>query len=211
MAPSDEALLTQYRAGDVSAFRALVDRYTSPIYNLALRFLRDPMEAENVTQETFLRVVGALERVRLDMPFKPYVFQIAVNLCRDLARKNRPLTFTDLDSGADRAEGREGEAASETIADAAAPPVERLEEEELHAQLHAAIDGLPMIYQAVVTLRYVEDFSYEEIAQALDLPVNTVRTHLHRAKGRLRAHLEKELEPESSHDGVRLSNAEGGV
>jgi RNA polymerase sigma-70 factor (ECF subfamily) len=181
MASSDEFLLTQYKQGNTRAFRELVDRYTMPLYNLAFRFLRDPMEAENVTQETFLRVVTAVERIRLDVPFKPYIFRIAVNLCHDLARKKRPTLFTDLDTRED--------ATIESLADDAPSPWEHLENEELAVRVNAAIDDLPAPYQTVLTLRYSEDFSYEEIAQALNLPLNTVRTHLRRAKQQLRAKL----------------------
>jgi RNA polymerase sigma-70 factor (ECF subfamily) len=189
MAPSDEVLLAQYKQGDPRAFRMLVDRYTAPLYNLALRLTRDSMEAENIAQETFLRVITVLDRVRLDAPFKPYLFRIAVNLCRDIARKKQPLLFADL-NGAARDDKLED--ASEAIADDAPPLWERLEEEELHARLHVAMDNLPPNYQTVIMLRYVEGFSYEEIAQALDLPLNTVRTHLRRAKQQLRATLEKD-------------------
>ncbi len=185
---SDETLLTQSKQGDASSFRALVERYTAPIYNLAYRLLRDPMDAENVTQETFLRIVLSLERIRSDAPFKPFLFRIAINLCRDAARKKRPLLFSDLDSAAPRADADED--ASAAIADDAPTSWERLEEQELHARVRDAIDTLPPKYQLVIALRYVEDFSYAEIAQALDLPLNTVRTHLRRAKQQLRLVLE---------------------
>lgn len=209
MTPADEILLAQYKQGDARAFRALVERYTAPIYNLALRLLRDPMEAENVTQETFLRVVTSLDRVRLDLPFKPYLFRIAVNLCHDRARKKQPLLFTDLDGNTVRADG--AETASETIADDAPPLWEHLEKEQLKSRLRAAIEALSPIYQTVITLRYVEDFSYEEIAQALNLPLNTVRTQLHRAKQQLKLKLEKEAHPARAPNGVlRLRIAEGG-
>ena len=182
MTSSDELLLTQFKQGDSFAFRELVERYTAPLYNLAYRFLRDPMEAENVTQETFLRVLTSLDRLRLDMPFKPYLFRIAVNLCHDWARKKRPTLFTDLEGDAET----DGDAFAED-----APNLwEHLENAELVARLNAAINELPAPYQTVLLLRYGEDFSYEEIAQVLNLPLNTVRTHLRRAKQRLRERLE---------------------
>lgn len=188
MVPSDEALLTRYKAGDVHAFHALVDRYTAPIYNLAFRFLHDSMEAENVTQETFLRVVTAIDRVRLDTPFKPYLFQVAVNLCRDLARKKHPLLFSDVKGGAESGESSD----IESVPDGGAPLWERAEEQEQRVRLRDAVDSLPVMYRTVITLRYVEEFSYEEIALTLNLPINTVRTHLRRAKGQLREKLERD-------------------
>jgi RNA polymerase sigma-70 factor (ECF subfamily) len=212
MVPTDETLLTQYKKGDERAFRALVQRYTTPIYNLTLRLLRDPMEAENVTQETFLRVVTSLDRVRLDIPFKPYLFRIAVNLCRDLARKRQPLLFSDLDSAAhSREDGGEPEVTSQMIADETPPLSERLEKEELEARLHTAFEALPSVYQMVVTLKYTEDFSYEEIAQTLNVPLNTVRTQLRRAKQILKIKLEKDFVPaRKPNDFVHTRTAEGG-
>ena len=209
---SDEALLTQYKQGNQRAFRVLVQRYTTPIYNLALRLLRDPMEAENVTQDTFLRVVTSLDRVRLDLPFKPYLFQIAVNLCRDQARKNRPLLFSDIDSNPSYSEdGSASETTSESVADDSPPAWERLEKEELQARLHDALGTLSPAYQTVISLRYIEEFSYEEIAQALNLPLNTVRTQLRRAKEQLKFKLEKESRPVSQPSFSRSRTAERGI
>jgi len=210
MSLTDEALLNQYKAGDERAFRTLIERYSAPIHNLAFRFLRDPMEAENVTQETFLRVVSVIDRIHLDSPFKPYLFRVALNLCRDFARKKHPVLFTDLNSATRPDDGAGTADASEAIADESPPPWERLEQEELCVHLNAAIDALPLVYKAVITLRFTEEFSYEEIAQTLDLPLNTVRTHLRRAKQQLRLRLEKESTPLPSQGYARL-NAERGV
>ncbi len=189
MEPSDEVLLAQYKQGDARAFRTLMERYTAAIYNLAYRFLRDPMEAENVTQETFLRVVTALPSLRLDVPFKPYLFRIAVNLCHDLARKKRPTLFSELDSP-------DGHNPIESLTDPTPDAWERLADAELAARVNQALLDLPVPYQTVLWLRYGEDFTYEEIAQTLGLPLNTVRTHLHRAKHHLRARLAREMTDE---------------
>lgn len=176
---SDEALVAQHLRGDDQAFAALVARYTAPIFNLAFRLTDDRAEAENATQETFLRAYSALPRSRTDLAFKPWLFQIAVNLCRDLARKKRPAAFADL--------AQEDESSpEEAIEDETPLPLAQVEGRELEAALTRAVADLPEIYRAVVTLRYTEELSYEEIAAVLQLPVNTVRTHLFRAKAMLR-------------------------
>ena len=176
---SDEALVAQHLRGDDQAFAALVARYTAPIFNLVFRLTDDRAEAENATQETFLRAYSALPRSRTDLAFKPWLFQIAVNLCRDLARKKRPAAFADL--------AQEDESSpEEAIEDETPLPLEQVEGRELEAALTRAVADLPEIYRAVVTLRYTEELSYEEIAAVLKLPVNTVRTHLFRAKAMLR-------------------------
>jgi RNA polymerase sigma-70 factor, ECF subfamily len=210
MLATDEALLNQYKAGDEHSFRILIERYNAPIYNLAVRFLGDPMEAENVTQETFLRVVMVIDRIQLDSPFKPYLFRVALNLCRDLARKRHPVLFSEMNSATRQTDGAETVDASEAIADGSPPLWERMEQEELRSRLNAAIDTLPLVYKAVITLRFTEEFSYEEIAQTLDLPLNTVRTHLRRAKDRLRLGLERDLDPLPFQGDARL-NAERGA
>jgi RNA polymerase sigma-70 factor (ECF subfamily) len=182
MTIADEVLLARYKQGDSHAFRELVERYSGPLYNLAYRILHDPMEAENVTQEAFLRIVASIERTRLDLPIKPYLFRIAVNLCYDVLRAKKPLTFTDLE--------RDDESFSEIVEDA--PEIlDRMEKEELHLQLRAAIESLPPHYRTVIVLKYIEEFSYAEIAQTVNLPLNTVRTHLRRAKQQLRSRLER--------------------
>ncbi len=198
MAESDEILLSRYKRGDVSAFRELVERYATSIHNLALRLLRDPMEAENVAQETFLRVILSLGRMRLDLPFKPYLFRIAVNLCYDILRMKKPLLFSESDS-------------VDEIVEDVPEILDRIEKDELQSRLRSVIETLPPRYRAVVVLRYNEGFSYEEIAQALNLPLNTVRTHLRRAKEQLKSKLEREWHPVAEQKKeLALRVAEGG-
>ena len=181
---SDESLVAQSLRGDAQAFAELVTRYTAPIFNLAFRLTGDRAEAENAAQETFLRVYSALPRSRADLAFKPWLFQIAVNLCRDLARKKCPTAFAEMASG------------EEAIEDESPLPLDRVEERELERALAHAVADLPEMYRAVVTLRYTEELAYEDIAAVLDLPVNTARTHLFRAKSMLRKAL-AEWETES--------------
>jgi RNA polymerase sigma-70 factor, ECF subfamily len=188
MAGSDESLVAQSLRGDTEAFAELVSRYTGPIFNLAFRLTSDRAEAENVTQEAFLRAYTALPRSRTELAFKPWLFQIAVNLCRDLARKKRPTAFAEMPSD-------EEAALEDGIEDDSPLPLDQVETHELGRALAQAVAALPEVYRAVVTLRYTEELAYEDIAAVLKLPVNTVRTHLFRAKAMLRKTL-AEWEPE---------------
>lgn len=181
-AESDETLAARYLDGDARAFRELAARYATPLYNLAWRFTREPMEAENITQETFLRALQALPRISLDQPLKPWFFKIALNLCRQWAERKRPQLFAELDAGDD--------SGLNVIADDAPSPWEQLQDAELQQRVRQAVERLAPFDQAVITLRYVEELSYEEIAAALELPLNTVRTRLRRAKIKLRRALE---------------------
>jgi len=182
----EQDLLIRFKQGDPNAFRALVEQYASPIYNLALRLLRDTMEAENVAQETFLRLMTARDRLRTDTPIKPYLLRIAVNVCRDRARKYQPLLFADLAQA-----NADGTGMDEILTDDAPELWENVVEQELHTRVRTALEALPPHYQTVLTLRYVEDLSYQEIAHVLDLPINTVRTHLRRGKQCLRARIQE--------------------
>lgn len=178
---TEAELVTKHLAGDPHAFAELVKRYTSAIYNVTYRFTNDAHEAENLTQETFLRAWNALPRIALDKPLKPYFVKIAVNLCRDWAAQKKIALELPL------------ETESETeYADEASDPLRAVSDSELRERVRAKLDELPALLRTVITLRYTEEMSYEEMAAALDLPVNTIRTHLHRAKMKLRELLEQE-------------------
>ncbi len=184
-ADSDEQLAARYLQGDTLAFRELVERYLTPIYNLAWRLTRDPMEAENITQDTFVRALNALPRTRLDLPLKPWFFKIALNLCRQWAARKKPQLFSDF------SEREDSDLAA--IPDDEPSPLDQIQSSELRARVRAQIAALPPLDQTIITLRYVEELSYEQIAESMGLPLNTVRTRLRRAKLKLRRALEGKI------------------
>jgi RNA polymerase sigma-70 factor (ECF subfamily) len=173
-------LVRRYLRGDAGAFGQLVERYTSALFNLAYRLTQDRGEAEQIVQDSFLRALGALGRVRTDQPLKPWLLQITLNLCRSLHAHRRALTFSEL-----ALEDHE----TFDVADESPLPQEWAERSETRELVRRAIAELPAAYRAVLTLRYNEDLSYEDIAGVLELPINTVRTHLYRAKDQLRIRL----------------------
>jgi RNA polymerase sigma-70 factor (ECF subfamily) len=183
--------VARHLAGDPDAFAQLVTLFSGRVFNLALRFTGDQAEAEDITQETFLRAYTALPGSRNDLPFRPWLLQIAVNLCRDRARRKRPLTFSDLAADSRReadmiADTDDGAAA---VPDPAPQPPEAAEAEEQLAGLRQALMTLPPALRMLVTLRYNEGLSYEEIGRLLDMPPASVGTGLLRARRRLRAAL----------------------
>ncbi|MFN8484892.1 MAG: RNA polymerase sigma factor [Anaerolineae bacterium] len=189
MADPDEALVQRYLRGDQRAFRSLVERHTPAVYNLAYRSTNSSDDAADITQETFRRVVEALPSSRLDLPFKPWVLRIALNLCRDWAKRKQPVAFASLSLDRDT----EDDDIAEGLPDLAPLPADVLEAEETRQALERALQGLSDGYRTVITLRYAEDLSYQEIAATLNLPLNTVRTHLARAKKALHDRLRLEL------------------
>ncbi len=182
--PSDEALVRRSLDGDRWAFTEIVDRYKGPIYNVAYRMLRQREDAEDVAQEVFLHVYRALDKFDLEQRFSPWIYRIASNLCLDKLRKNKNVTISlDAPLAEDRGLYRQ-------IPDAAEGPPELAANAETRREIQAAIDALPEKYRLIVILRHTRDLAYEEIAEAMDLPLGTVKTRLFRAREFLRRYLE---------------------
>ncbi len=154
--------------------------YQHRVFGVALRMLRNRSEAEEIAQEVFLRVHGAVEDFRGEAKLSTWLYAITSRLC-----------LNRLAAG-ERRVAREGQETLERLT-ADVDPAAQLERGELEAALQRAITELPEERRIVVVLRDLEGLSYEEIAEALDLPVNTVRSRLHRARLDLKAKLERFL------------------
>jgi RNA polymerase sigma-70 factor (ECF subfamily) len=172
--PADDLLVRRAQAGDDQAFAQLVVRHTPALFRLARRMTSDSSEAEALVQETFLRLWKNLARYKGERPFYPYLVTIALNLGRDQWRKFRQLDFSGLES------------LEESQPDASPSPEMQVERSEARRALAQAVADLPDAYRVVIALRYEAGLSYQEIAESLELPINTVRTHLRRAKAHLR-------------------------
>jgi len=177
---ADETLATQAREHG-EAFEELVRRYQNRIYSLAYRMTGDNVEAYDLTQEAFLRSYAALPSFNPDLRFAPWLYRIATNLCINFLQSSRV-----------RKGGADPDLALQ-MPDRGKQPDSLYEEKEQRHRIHQAILNLPAKYRAVVILRHLQDRTYEEIAAILDLPLNTVRTHLFRARELLRRRL---YEPE---------------
>jgi RNA polymerase sigma-70 factor (ECF subfamily) len=170
--PTDAELVRGCLAGDPAAIRGLVERFQPDVYGLCLRMLRHTHDAEDASQEVFLRVFRSLKRWDSARPLRPWVLGIAVNRCR--TRLSR---------------GRVRPALVEDLSDAPAREPPRGNEAELAAAVRTAVDGLRDDYKAVFVLFHEQGRSYEEIAEAIDRPVGTVKTWLHRARALILDHL----------------------
>lgn len=174
-------ILRRCRTGEEKAYRELIAIYQRPVFSLAMRMLRGAEDAEDVTQETFVRVFRSLDRYDSSRPFAAWIFTIAARLSIDHLRRRRlrpvPLTQRDPDSGDERTlDVPDPSPGPETLAS--------FEEEERRTQ--DLIDTLPPHYRIVVMLRHQQDLSYEEIAEALELPLGTVKARIHRARALLK-------------------------
>jgi RNA polymerase sigma-70 factor, ECF subfamily len=173
---SDEAW-AQRALSDRNAYAELVRRYADRIFNLAYRMTGNRDEADDLAQETFIRAYRGLPGFRPDGQFGAWLYRIAVNVCLTHRRRSRDTAGESLDEMA------------APVIDMSLSIEELAEQHEVQAAVHQAILSLPERYRAVVVLYHLEGRSYSEIAAILDLPVNTVRTHLHRGRVMLRDRL----------------------
>jgi RNA polymerase sigma-70 factor (ECF subfamily) len=181
MSGSETTLLQKAQKGDQDAFAALVDAHQRYVFNLALRVVKDENEALDLTQETFVRAWTALPNFKGQSKFRTWLYRIITNLCYNrLPQLRRSLNDLGDDVMQDLPET--GSAFSD--------PVHEFESVETREHLHQAIDQLDEHYRLLITLRYQNELSYEEIAGLLNLPLGTVKTGLFRAKERLRIALE---------------------
>jgi RNA polymerase sigma-70 factor (ECF subfamily) len=177
--PDEAALVERLRAGEPPAFEELVRRYQHRVFGVAVRMLGNAAEAEDAAQEVFLRVYRAVAEFRGEARLSTWLYAITSRVC-----------LTRLGTG-ERQLVREGEETLTRLANGEATPGAALERSELAAALHRAIAELPEERRIVVVLRDLEGLAYEEIAGALDLPLGTVRSRLHRARMDLKEKLER--------------------
>ncbi len=177
----EQVLVQRARRGDQEAFAALVTEHQRYVYNLALRVLKNEEEALDLGQETFVRAWTALPNFRGQSQFRTWLYRIVTNLCYNrLPGLRRSLNELGDDVIADLPE----------LDPAFDNPARGVESHELRTYLHKAIDELDEHYRLLISLRYQNELSYEEIASTLNLPLGTVKTGLFRAKEQLRRTLE---------------------
>jgi RNA polymerase sigma-70 factor (ECF subfamily) len=185
MRDSDSLLLQEFLlSGDSAAFASIVEKYHAPVYRLAYKFTHDSEDAQDVTQDTFVRAYEwLLKNTQREIILKPWLMTICVNLCRNLAKKKKTFNFSDLESE------EEADSFVERVESRGLSPRDEALKEETGVIVQNAVQRLPKKYQVVVELRYTQDLSYEEIADILKIPLNTVKVHLNRAKKTLKSYL----------------------
>ncbi|MGH7592146.1 MAG: RNA polymerase sigma factor [Gemmatimonadales bacterium] len=185
---TDQDVVLAARRGSDAAYRELLKRYERPVFSLIYRMVRDRELAEDLTQETFIKALNALDSYRPEYKFSSWIFKIANNAAIDQLRR-RELDTLSLD-GAPSAETAEAiEATSLQVGSKGESPLDELEAKEIGTAIEQAIGRLRPEYRSCILLRHVEGRAYEEIAAMLDLPLGTVKTYIHRARNELREYL----------------------
>lgn len=181
---TDKELVRRVQLGDRRAFDLLFARYQHKILSLVSRYLWDPQDVEDVTQEAFIKAFRALPRFRGESAFYTWLYRIAINTAKNhlVARSRRP-PGTDVD--VDEAEFFDG---ADSLKDAESPE-SALARDQLSDAIDEAISRLPDDLRSAVTLREFDGLTYEQIAQIMDCPVGTVRSRIFRARESIEQHI----------------------
>ena len=186
---TDQQVIERARKGRESAFRELIGRYERPVFSLIYRLVRDRERAEDLAQETFIKVLNALDRYDPSYKFSSWIFKIAHNTALDHLRRKEPDTLSIHGSPHART-ADEVEATSLTPVSTTETPEEYTASREIGEVMEQAIGRLRPEYRTAIILCHIEGRAYEEIAQIMDVPLGTVKTYIHRARNELRTQLE---------------------
>ncbi|MFH1688862.1 MAG: sigma-70 family RNA polymerase sigma factor [Candidatus Eisenbacteria bacterium] len=185
--PSDGELVARVLAGDEASYGTLVTRYRDYVYTIAVRIVGNDEDAEDVAQEAFVRAYRALPRFRGDSKFSSWLYRIATNRAlTHLKRRRRRGFAVDIESGSHVEADVVDDGRSQEMS-----PELTVRDGEFRRAVRAAVLELPEQYRVVVTLFYLEERSYKEVAATLGIPMGTLKTHLHRARALLRDILTK--------------------
>lgn len=188
--PTDEDLILAFQNGDVSAFEEIVRRYRDPLFNFVVRLLGDSFFSEDVVQETFLRVYRNRHRYHQVAKFSTWIYTIASNLAKTELRRRKVRNFFSISS--------KGEDEKDYDLVDSSIDIERdvdgvLKGEVILKEIHA----LPFHFREAVLLRDIQDLSYEEISQILNVPLGTVKSRVNRGRSRLQKKLRFLIDEES--------------
>lgn len=183
MGPSDEELVGAVQGGDVSAFDVLVRRWDRKIRGAIYRVLGSEDEARDLSQDAFLKAYRALPSFKQEARFSSWLYQIAINLCRDRMRRKKGRTWVSLEAL---------DEAGDTLPQRTPSALDLVESRDLSQRVRAAVLALPDDEREVIVLKEYQGLTFVEVAGALGIPVSTVKTRLYRGLGQLRLQLERQ-------------------
>jgi RNA polymerase sigma-70 factor (ECF subfamily) len=182
--PSDEELVEEFQRGDPHAFDVLVARWDRKIQGAIYRIMGPDEDARDLSQETLLKAYRALGTFKKEARFSSWLYQIALNVCRDRMRRRKSRPQVSLDELME---------VGELAPPSRGPnPLELVQAKDLSRLVAAAVESLPPEQREVVVLKEYQGLTFLEIAQALDVPISTVKTRLYRGLGQLRVRLERQ-------------------
>ncbi len=177
----DKTLVRRILAGDREAYRGIVDRHKARIYFLGLKFFHRAENAEDFTQEVFVRAYEKLGTFRGASPFSPWLYRLAFNLAVNQYHiKRRQLSTVKLEET--------------LLKDDDTSPEEHVVREEEKKNINKILNDLPDVYNVIIKMHYYDGLTYKQIAASMKIPVNTVKSHIHRAKIIIKRKLARTLE-----------------
>ena len=180
-----DADVARLRRGDLNALSELIARYQNRLYRYLLRIVRQPAEAEDLFQQTWLKVVEKIRSFDESRNFDAWLFTLARNLAIDHLRRIRPRSLDEP-----LADGKSGESVADRIPSGDHAPFDRALAAERRTRIGEAMAVLPMIYREVLALRFEDEMKIVEIAQITGVPLSTVKSRLRRSLEQLRSALE---------------------
>ncbi|MPQ57941.1 RNA polymerase sigma factor RpoE [Duganella sp. FT27W] len=174
----DQMLVDRVRAGDKQAFDMLVAKYQRRLMRLLSRIVHDPVEAEDVVQETFIKAYRALRHFRGDSAFYTWLYRIGINTAKNFLATQGRRTPTSTETDAEHAEGFSD---GDNLRDINTPE-SMLASKQIAQTVNAAMDALPLDLRTAIALREIEGLSYEEISDIMACPIGTVRSRIFRAR-----------------------------
>lgn len=179
-AATDAQLVSRSKSADVEAFGELVRRYQKPVFRIVLRMVKSPDDADDITQDTFVRAYRGLKTFKEEFDFHPWLYRIAYNQAINFLNKRKRQAAVDLDDVPERdiKTGPEPES-----------PIQSASRQELLGRLESALERLPEEQRTVFLLRVQDGLSYEEIAETMGTPKGTVMSRLARARMALRKYM----------------------
>ena len=183
---ADEKLVSQTLKGEEGAFSTLIKRYEKQIYSLAYRLTNNKDDAQDLAQEAFIKIYKNLDKYDHERPFFPWMYKVAANVCYSMLRQSKShATEITLEKVIEF---------SPLIPDRNTHPEEYYQTKETQKLVRQAIAELPERYRVPLVLKYLEEMSYKEISEILDIPVTTIETRLYRGRSLLKKRLTGILE-----------------
>jgi len=178
---NENKIIEKVLAGETGEFEALVNPYLKPVYNFLYNFTKDRDALDDLTQETFFKAWKNLKKFNQEKSFKTWIFTIAKNSAFDYLKKKKAIPFSWF-------ENEEGYNRLDEIADQEFDWAEISEKNDLEKNLKIILEKLPEHYRVILTLRYKDDFSLQEIAEILEKPYNTIKSQHQRALSALKSY-----------------------
>jgi len=172
---NEAELIKKYLQGDEAALENLINHYLKPVYGFIFHLVNDARQAEDLTQEVFVRMWHNLKKFDQEKKFSTWIFSIAKNAAIDYWRKKKAVPFAEF------IDESEDNYLEETLADEAPLPDELFDRNNLSAEIQTALNQLPIAYRLVLLLYYQNDLTFQEIADSLDKSINTVKSQHRRA------------------------------